>query len=72
MSATCSDYTEATAGQHFSRSSKIEMELTPFMIGISEAGSVDMDASSMNTTGKSMIFNAWQAAVMHVVQIYIS
>ena len=28
-------------------------KLTPFMMGINEAGSVDIEASSRNTTGKS-------------------
>lgn len=42
---------------------------TPFIMGISEAGSVDIDASSKNTTGKSVTLRAVQAAVTHVVQI---
>jgi hypothetical protein len=44
--------------------------ITPFTIGINEAGSVDIDASSRKTTGKSVTFNATHADVMHVVQIY--
>lgn len=44
--------------------------LTPFMIGISEAGSVDMEASSRNTTGKSMTRSAADAEVIHVVHTY--
>ena len=43
---------------------------TPFIIGIREAGSVDIDASSRNTTGKSATLRAVHAAVTHVVQIY--
>ena len=39
------------------------------MIGINDAGSVDIDASSRKTTGKSITFKATQAEVMHVVQI---
>lgn len=42
---------------------------TPFMMGIKDAGSVDMEASSRNTTGKSMTFIATAAEVMQVVQI---
>lgn len=44
--------------------------LTPFMIGINDAGSVDIDASSRKTTGKSMTRSAAEADVMHVVHIY--
>lgn len=44
---------------------------TPFMMGIKDAGSVDMEASSRKTTGKSITFNATAADVMHVVQICI-
>jgi hypothetical protein len=44
-------------------------EHTPFMMGIREAGSVDMEASSRNTTGKSTMERAELAAVIHVVQI---
>lgn len=40
------------------------------MIGIKDAGSVDMDASSRNTTGKSITFSETAADVMQVVQIY--
>jgi hypothetical protein len=35
---------------------------------MSDAGSVDMDASSKKTMGKSIAFNAMQADVMQVVQ----
>jgi hypothetical protein len=38
------------------------------MSGIKDAGSVDMDASSRKTTGKSVRFNATHAEVMQVVQ----
>jgi hypothetical protein len=38
-------------------------------MGIKEAGSVDMEASSRKTTGKSTTLRAEQAAVRHVVQI---
>jgi len=38
----------------------------PFITGISEAGSVDMDASSEKTTGKSM--RDAEAELMQVVQ----
>jgi hypothetical protein len=44
-------------------------EHTPFIMGIKEAGSVDMEASSRKTTGKSIMLRAEQAAVIHVVQI---
>jgi hypothetical protein len=40
------------------------------MTGIKAAGSVDMLASSINTTGKSRIVSAKHAEVMHVVQIF--
>lgn len=40
------------------------------MMGIKEAGSVDIEASSRKTTGKSVTFRATHADVMHVVQIY--
>lgn len=40
------------------------------MMGIKDAGSVDIEASSRKTTGKSITFNATAADVMHVVQIY--
>jgi hypothetical protein len=39
-------------------------------MGIKDAGSVDMEASSRNTTGKSITFSAFAADVMHVVQIF--
>ncbi len=39
-------------------------------MGIKEAGSVDMDASSMNTTGKSITWRAADAEVMEVVQTW--
>jgi hypothetical protein len=42
---------------------------TPFINGISDAGSVAMDASSRKTTGKSMFLSSEDAAPMHVVQI---
>lgn len=42
--------------------------LTPFMSGISEAGSVDMEASSTKTIGKSDTFRAIEAEVTQVVQ----
>jgi hypothetical protein len=45
------------------------MEHTPFIIGIKEAGSVDIEASSRKTTGKSTMLRDEQAAVIHVVQI---
>lgn len=45
-------------------------EHTPFIRGISEAGSVDMDASSRKTTGKSITLRAELADEMQVVQIY--
>jgi len=32
-------------------------QLTPFMRGMREAGSVDIEASSKKTTGKSMTFS---------------
>jgi hypothetical protein len=38
------------------------------MSGINDAGSVDMDASSRNTTGKSTKFRVLVAALMQVVQ----
>jgi hypothetical protein len=41
------------------------------MIGINDAGSVDIEASSRNTTGKSIMFNCAQAEVMQVVQICV-
>lgn len=41
------------------------------MSGIKDAGSVDIDASSRKTTGKSVTFNAILADVIHVVQIYV-
>lgn len=40
------------------------------MIGIRDAGSVDMDASSRNTTGKSTTRRALHDEVTQVVQIY--
>jgi len=40
------------------------------MMGIKDAGSVDMEASSRNTTGKSITFSEFAADVMHVVQIF--
>lgn len=46
------------------------MSLTPRMIGISEAGSVDIEASSMKTTGKSITWSAAHAEVMAVVHTY--
>ena len=42
---------------------------TPFINGISDAGSVAIDASSRKTTGKSMFLSSDDAAPMHVVQI---
>jgi hypothetical protein len=42
---------------------------TPFINGISDAGSVAIDASSRKTTGKSMFLSSEDAAPMHVVQI---
>lgn len=42
---------------------------TPFISGIKEAGSVDMEASSRNTTGKSITFKAIHAEDRHVVHI---
>jgi len=39
------------------------------MIGINEAGSVDIEASSKKTTGKSITLSATHADVMHVVHI---
>lgn len=42
---------------------------TPFIRGISDAGSVDIEASSMNTTGKSITANLFVAEVIQVVQI---
>ena len=45
------------------------ISLTPRIKGISEAGSVDIEASSRNTTGKSRTLSAALADVMHVVQI---
>lgn len=47
----------------------VKMFVTPFMMGIKDAGSVDIEASSRNTTGKSIIFSAMAADVIHVVQI---
>ena len=41
---------------------------TPFMSGMSDAGSVDMLASSMNTMGKSTLFSESDADVIQVVQ----
>lgn len=46
------------------------MVRTPFMIGMSDAGSVDIDASSRKTTGKSMTRSAADADVIHVVHTY--
>lgn len=48
---------------------KYRTERTPFIKGTSDAGSVDMDASSMNTIGKSDTVNAAHADVREVVQI---
>lgn len=56
--------------QKVQRNGSREGGLTPFMIGISEAGSVDIDASSRNTTGKSMTRSAADADVIHVVHTY--
>lgn len=56
--------------QKVKRNGSREGGLTPFMIGISEAGSVDIDASSRNTTGKSMMRSAADADVIHVVHTY--
>lgn len=42
---------------------------TPFMMGTRDAGSVHIEASSRNTTGKSITFSADEAAVIQVVQI---
>lgn len=42
---------------------------TPFINGMRDAGSVDMDASSRKTTGKSSTLSATLAEVMQVVQI---
>jgi hypothetical protein len=50
--------------------SKELVRLTPRIKGMSDAGSVDMEASSKNTTGKSRILSAALADVMHVVQIF--
>ena len=54
-----------------SRVRENDTQRTPFMIGINDAGSVDMEASSRKTTGKSIMFNAAQAEVMQVVQICV-
>lgn len=43
--------------------------LTPFMIGIRDAGSIHIDASSKKTTGKSITVSATEAELMQVVQI---
>ena len=40
------------------------------MSGIKEAGSVDMEASSRNTTGKSITFKAIHTEDRHVVHIW--
>ena len=42
---------------------------TPFIKGMRDAGSVDIDASSRKTTGKSSTLSATLAEVMQVVQI---
>ena len=49
--------------------SKMSKKRTPFIKGINDAGSVDMEASSRKTTGKSVTSNVPPADVMHVVQI---
>lgn len=51
------------------KKNQIDVQHTPFIRGMSDAGSVDIDASSRKTTGKSVTFNATHAEVMHVVQI---
>lgn len=43
--------------------------LTPFASGISEYGSVDMDASSRKTIGNSVSSKVLEPAEIHVVQI---
>lgn len=43
---------------------------TPFMSGINVAGSVDIDASSRNTIGKSITPKYQEADLMEVVHIY--
>ena len=42
-------------------------KLTPFMRGMREAGSVDIEASSKKTTGKSMTSNDRDPELMQVV-----
>ena len=44
--------------------------LTPFIKGIKEAGSVDIDASSRKTTGKSTELRAQEHDEIHVVHTY--
>ena len=53
----------------FQRSIQIKRGLTPLIKGTNDAGSVDMEASSKNTTGKSSSLRATLADVMQVVQI---
>ena len=55
MSATCWDWQKNSSpdGQWDNI-----RQLTPFIRGMREAGSVDIEASSKKTTGKSMMFNS--------------
>lgn len=48
--------------------SKDKTGLTPFISGINDAGSVDIEASSMKTRGKSVTRSRSVAAVIQVVQ----
>ena len=54
-------------GQHCYQDA-LSRSRTPFINGTKLAGSVDMDASSMKTTGKSATLRTADAALMHVVQ----
>ena len=66
MRATCRAYNAHTSeiGEEIQGETR-----TPFIKGMRDAGSVDMDASSRKTTGRSSTLSATLAEVMHVVQI---
>jgi hypothetical protein len=53
---------QGAAGKH--------RKLTPFIRGMREAGSVDIEASSKKTTGKSMMSNARDPELIHVVHTW--
>ena len=63
ISATCWDWELLIARQVGEQ----HQRLTPFMRGMREAGSVDIEASSKKITGKSMASNDRDPELMQVV-----